>query len=332
MKLVDAYMLGPAFAKACRGNIPEPTLADRAHILANLETPIHWIRPGGLGDWCILAPFIEGVRKRRRHPEDTLWVTDGAFDMARQYHSASGLRVFRASAPSLMLNPARGLVLQLEPFHPSAWIWAWMLRPSMAWGYPLPDPRILCGPQLVPMILDIEHAHPGVDPIWPSPCAADQRHGVLVFMHGNHPSRRLPSNLVRLLDEAGIQDIVWFGLPPGTYSPPGRVESGLLEARELINLVRSAKAVVSPDAGPFHLARLLGTPAVAYFTSGERSRWGWPTPNSRIVTSSFDCRECTRMALPKPCPFNYGCVQEQDAEQLKDALLDLTEVQTRLDD
>ncbi|MBS1767683.1 MAG: hypothetical protein JST05_09820 [Acidobacteria bacterium] len=91
----------------------------------------------------------------------------------------------------------------------------------------------------------------------------------------------------------------------------------------MLALIGGARLVISPDSGPFHLARLLGTPALGYFTSGESTRWGWPEPVSRVLKSGFFCTDCTRIALPAPCPHRYRCRDDGDVPRLIEAVEEL---------
>ena len=319
LKALDAWFLGPALARPIHTTLPHLSSARLKAALSSPE-PIHWLRPGGMGDWAVLAPFIEGVRAVRNHPEDTLWVTEAALPLACAFHRPGGLQVKAIGVRSLLEAQAPGLLIQTELFHPMAWILAALLRPKGVAGPPLPDPRTLdAGPSL-PMHQVFQALHPGVAQVFPAPPAARSER-LVCFPQGVHASRRLPGGLQQHLLAAGFSEVAWLGPWPGGEPPAGwSLLTAPLGPMALLTLVAEAGAVLSPDSGPFHLARLLGTPALAYFTSGDWLQWGWPEPGRATVRSTFPCAACTRMALPARCPYGYGCVKDGDAGLLLDAL------------
>ena len=320
LHLTDGLLLAP-IGRTCHrtlGCLPSATLA---RLLQEEQGPIHWIRPGGMGDWVILAPFLDGVRRWRNHPEDTLWVTPGAFSLAKTYHQGTGLRIRLATAGALIAASKPSLLLQLEPFHPAAWIWAGLLHADRVAGYPPSDPCSFSWPPVRPMIDDMAAFHPGIDPFYPEPVPKESRSRILVFASGAHPARQLPPAFAQRLADGPTREVSWFGPLPLKTLPKGWewVQERML-APDLLSRIRYAKGLVGPDSGPYHLGRLLGTPTVGYFTSGELGRWGWPTPHSRVVVTSFHCRGCTVGSYPAPCPHGFGCVEDKDVLYLIEAL------------
>lgn len=313
-KLMDGYLLGPSVARGAHSVLVQAGAA-LPELLRRDDIPIHWIRPGGIGDWAVLAPYVRAVRSLRRHPGDTLWVGPEAVPFAQAYHASEGLEVRTPTLRALAAGKRGGLALQLEPFHPTAWIWVGILGPAWVAGFPPRDPRALEGPPSRPMKRDIEFFHPGLVP--PEPQVDSRGDEILVFERGNHRSRALPGGTARRLADAGFQRVVWFGDHLGFPIPPGwEWISGKIPPKDLIARIAGASLVLSPDSGPFHLARLLGTPSVGYFTSGEVVRWGWPERGSRVLVSGFHCTGCTRIAMPRPCPHSYGCVDDGDVETI----------------
>ncbi|MBI5026995.1 MAG: lipopolysaccharide heptosyltransferase I [Nitrospirae bacterium] len=82
--------------------------------------------------------------------------------------------------------------------------------------------------------------------------------------------------------------------------------SGRTNLKELIALIAGAKAVVSNDSGPMHIAAALNIPVVALFgpTDPEKTGpYGWNRPGAyglTVLRSSLNCSPCFKKTCKEP--------------------------------
>jgi lipopolysaccharide heptosyltransferase I len=85
---------------------------------------------------------------------------------------------------------------------------------------------------------------------------------------------------------------------------------GKTSLKELISLLSGARAVVSNDSGPLHIAAALGVPVVALFGPTDPKRtgpYGWSegpggvkNRNIKVIKSSFPCSPCFKKKCKDP--------------------------------
>ena len=127
------------------------------------------------------------------------------------------------------------------------------------------------------------------------------------------------ARFVRLAEER-------FGLPVIVTGPPekaaeaARITScnltGQTTTLQLIELVRRAKCLVTPDSGPMHIAGAVGTPVAALFSKDLPSRWA-PRQNCVPITLQMDCAPCDDETA-RHCP-TVKCMRGITAEMVCDA-------------
>lgn len=67
--------------------------------------------------------------------------------------------------------------------------------------------------------------------------------------------------------------------------------SGKTSTMELVELIRRAKLLVTPDSGPMHIAGALGVPVIPLFSKDLPSRWA-PKHNCYPITLNLPCAPC----------------------------------------
>ena len=85
---------------------------------------------------------------------------------------------------------------------------------------------------------------------------------------------------------------------------------------QLIELVRRAKCLVTPDSGPMHIAGAVGTPVAALFSKDLPSRWA-PRQNCVPITLQMDCAPCDDETA-RHCP-TVKCMRGITAEMVCEA-------------
>ena len=155
----------------------------------------------------------------------------------------------------------------------------------------------------------------------------------------NEPARRWPlesylSVAERVLDR-GFRVVFVGGADERPESPelaeltarPAVVDLiGRTSLAALMDLMRSASAVLSNDSGPAHLSIALGTPTVVVVGGGHFGSFvPYPadvTPaNARFVYQSMECYHCFWRCHKRASKFEvFPCISAVGAEQVWDAL------------
>lgn len=114
---------------------------------------------------------------------------------------------------------------------------------------------------------------------------------------------------------------------PITQNPEGRGKiinlCGKTDLKELLALIAGAKAVVSNDSGPMHIAAALNVPVIALFgpTDSEKTGpYGWQKKkNLKVLRASVPCSPCFKKKCKEPvCMSNISV--ETVLDELKEYL------------
>ncbi len=92
------------------------------------------------------------------------------------------------------------------------------------------------------------------------------------------------------------------------------------DLRQTCAIIQSAKAFVSADSGPMHLATALQTPVVALFGPTTR-HWGFfPSgENDIVLEKDLACRPCS-LHGNKDCPHRQKCLRQITIQDVIDAI------------
>jgi lipopolysaccharide heptosyltransferase I len=97
---------------------------------------------------------------------------------------------------------------------------------------------------------------------------------------------------------------------------------GKTDLQQLTALIAGAKAVVSSDSGPMHIAAALDVPLVALFgptNPVKTGPYGWQTGNNmKVITSNAPCQPCFKRECSNPF-----CMKDISVDTVYDALKDL---------
>ncbi len=145
---------------------------------------------------------------------------------------------------------------------------------------------------------------------------------VVISPGAQHPTRSWPwfAELAELLLERRL-NLVWVGLErEGPSGVPGLDLRGRTSLQELLYVISMARAVVSGDTGPMHLARCLGVPVVALFGPTIPEFGFGPLPGQGVVLErDLKCRPCS-LHGEKPCPYGLECLTAIGPEEVAEAL------------
>lgn len=87
---------------------------------------------------------------------------------------------------------------------------------------------------------------------------------------------------------------------------------------QLIEIIRRAKCLVSPDSGPMHIAGALSVPCVALFSRDLPSRWA-PKYDCYPIYLKCECSPCSSEIF-NHCPYQLKCIRDITAEMVMEKL------------
>ncbi len=93
-----------------------------------------------------------------------------------------------------------------------------------------------------------------------------------------------------------------------------------LDPVELAALLARARAAVTNDSGPMHLAGAVRTPVVAFFGATDPGRTGPTGSPSRVLDRYVFCSPCFKTE----CPYGHECMREIEVEDAVRAVMELT--------
>ncbi len=100
--------------------------------------------------------------------------------------------------------------------------------------------------------------------------------------------------------------------------------TGRTDLPALMALLAGAKAVVSTDSGPMHLAAALGTPAVCLFGPTAPWRTGPYGRGHRVIRAAVSCSPCFRRQCPHPI-----CMDRIRPEEVEEAVGEVVKAEPR---
>ena len=135
--------------------------------------------------------------------------------------------------------------------------------------------------------------------------------------------RNLPANtaeeFIHSAEERYKMPVV-ISAPPHKHSEALKLSRYALtkktSIKELIELVRRAKLLVTPDSGPMHVAGAVKTKCVALFSKDLPSRWA-PKHNCIPLYLNLPCSPCSHDTA-RACP-HVKCMLDFKAEMILDA-------------
>ena len=99
--------------------------------------------------------------------------------------------------------------------------------------------------------------------------------------------------------------------------------AGETSVAETAAVLQGARALVTNDTGPMHLACAVGTPVVAIFGPTRESKWGpRGERDTTIVDEGCDCRPCYHLSYMPDCN-DRKCLAAIDAGRVISVLAPL---------
>lgn len=92
--------------------------------------------------------------------------------------------------------------------------------------------------------------------------------------------------------------------------------AGRTSLRETIWLMRSAKAMVTNDTGPMHVASAIGIPVVTWYGAANEDEIAPPSPNTSILNVRVPCSPCVK----ESCSHDLICLKGITPDMVMTAL------------
>lgn len=96
--------------------------------------------------------------------------------------------------------------------------------------------------------------------------------------------------------------------------------AGRTSLRETIWLMHSAKAMVTNDTGPMHVASAIGIPVVTWYGAANEDEIAPPSPNTTILNARVPCSPCVKETCANGLICLTGITPEMVMAALKDEL------------
>ena len=146
------------------------------------------------------------------------------------------------------------------------------------------------------------------------------------------PAKRWPADRFAAVAKqvAGQVDCRWLILGgPGDVALAGQIAAqlgdcinlaGQTTLRELCEVLRACRLLLTNDTGPMHLAAGLGTPVVAIFGSTSAELTGPLGAPVTIVREPVECSPC----FLRECPIDFRCMNRISVDRVADAVVNLS--------
>lgn len=101
--------------------------------------------------------------------------------------------------------------------------------------------------------------------------------------------------------------------------------AGRTSILQMVQLIKQAKAIVSVDSGPMHIAGAVGTPCVALFSKDLPSRWA-PRHKCIPIYLDYECSPCSDDEA-RHCKNDVKCMRNINADMVEEKLGSMIKLQ-----
>lgn len=296
-----------------------------------------------LGDTIMLAPLLKKLRAQ--YPEAEIVMTCRPTFVPLFEAQPYGVRVvafdprdvrtfwplYRERGFDLALLPADNRFSWLARALDARWIVAfegdwpayknWLVDEFRSW----PDHAMALGDLIAERLVEGPAPAPYRTDDWPAPAARpfDLPAAPYCVLHvgASTPLRHWEPGkwnaLIYRLESTGLKPVITAGPGEGALvreiDPEKRLAlfAGTLSLPQMWRLIAGAAAIVCPDTGISHIARLAGTPMVALFGPGSATLFGggefWrEIPDRKVTIPNFPCRD-ENMIFRRHLPWAGHC-------------------------
>ena len=149
-----------------------------------------------------------------------------------------------------------------------------------------------------------------------------------IFIHpeASKPGKVMTTEFVKAIQDASPLPTAIIGTGSSAFScsAPHLDLRKRFELRLLPGVLSLAKAVISSDSGPMHLARSVNTPLVAVFLQTDPSLGFSPIPseNTLVISESLPCKPCSLHGQNDNCPEGHFKCRQIDVAKTVEQIFD----------
>lgn len=303
------------------------------------------IRPGGIGDAALLAPFISALRTRFSGARIVVLAEKrnaGVLPLVPHVDQVLCYDVPRELLAALRLKP--DLVIDTEQYHRLSAVVARLTGAATRIGYATNErARLFHHP--VPYSHEEYEADSflgllqplGIEPLprietpfLAVPAPAAQRAREMLAFAGSQP-------LLAVFPGASIPERRWgaerFHAVANHFADRGRLTvvvggpedaeagaaivngnggmnlAGRTSLMETAGILACTELLISGDSGVLHLGVGLGRPTVSLFGPGIEKKWAPSGARHRVLNLHHPCSPCTRFGTTRACPTGAACLK-----------------------
>lgn len=129
-----------------------------------------------------------------------------------------------------------------------------------------------------------------------------------IFLHpeASRPGKTITAELISAIQDSSPLPTAIIGTGKGVYlcEAPHRDLRNRFPLRYLPGILYLAKAVISSDSGPMHLARAVDVPLAALFFQTDPSLGFSPIPSEKtlVISEPLPCKPCSLHGQNESCP------------------------------
>ncbi len=152
---------------------------------------------------------------------------------------------------------------------------------------------------------------------------------VALHPQASKPGKEFPAELTAALQKHSSRKIALIG----TGTTPIELFNSSVDLRNKISLyhlpgiLKLARAVISSDSGPMHLARSVETPVAAIFFQTCPSLGFSPVPgkNVMVLSQNLSCKPCSLHGQNSVCPEKHFKCRQIDVKQTVESIMSFLE-------
>jgi ADP-heptose:LPS heptosyltransferase len=102
--------------------------------------------------------------------------------------------------------------------------------------------------------------------------------------------------------------------------------TGKTNLRDVANVLKISRLLITADSGLMHMAYAVGTPTISFFGSGIEKKWAPGEEKHIVLNKRLECSPCTRFGYTPRCKRNAECMKLITVEDVYDKAIELLKI------